>query len=608
MNSIAHWFFYLKQGLSRLKPADPISKDKKSLDLRTGLKFLRPFLLKHWPRAILGVIVVLVVSVFGYVQPLVTKFLIDNVMVGRQMQFFIPVILFLVAVNVLEKVGGAFQGFFFTRFGQGVVLDMQTDLVSRSLLFPKSFFDSKDTGYLMSRLSQDVQGLQWFFSSTLVFIFTNILRFFVGAVLLFYLEWRLSLVILVVLPLMVFGIKFFSERIRVLSHHNMEYRAGVMQRIQETLSSIPLIKSFASEKQESDRVKKDLEEVYHNSLEQNVVQSFAGIVIGSIGDVARLITMVAGIPLVVNGGWTMGSLYAFIAYLSYVYGPVQFLANTNFQLQNALVSLERVSSFYDVVPEEHSKEGTPQIKLSGRIDFKQVEFSYVPEEKVLKGISFSLKSGEHVAIVGTSGAGKTTLASLILGFYVPDKGEILFDGKNASSYSVDLLRRRIGYVSQNTRLLSGSIKENLCYGNPEAEIEEIVKAAKTAGIHDFIVNLPDKYDSLIGENGVSLSEGQRQRLSIARALIKKPDILIFDEPSSSLDSLTERAIFEILPGEVKGKTMIIITHKLYTVMHSSRILVIKDGNLVADGKHHSLMQENDFYRSLVESQEIIPEE
>jgi ABC-type bacteriocin/lantibiotic exporter with double-glycine peptidase domain len=180
-----HWFIYLKQGLSRLKPPDRIAKEKKTLDLKTALKFLRPFLFKHWPKAILGVIVVLLVSVFGYVQPLAARFLIDQVMLGRQMQFFIPVILFLVAVNVLEKVGGAFQGFFFTRFGQGVVLDMQTDLVSRSLLFPKSFFDTKETGYLMSRLSQDVQGLQWFFYSTQIFIFTNILRFFVGVGLLF---------------------------------------------------------------------------------------------------------------------------------------------------------------------------------------------------------------------------------------------------------------------------------------------------------------------------------------------------------------------------------------------------------------------------------------
>jgi ABC-type multidrug transport system fused ATPase/permease subunit len=306
---------------------------------------------------------------------------------------------------------------------------------------------------------------------------------------------------------------------------------------------------------------------------------------------------------VIKDQWTLGSLLAFLAYLGYVFGPAQFLATANLQLQEALAALQRVATLFDIVPEENLGVGQPVDRLTGEIEFKNVSFSYDAREPVLKDVSLLVEPGEQVAIVGPSGVGKTTLLSLILRFYRPTAGEILFDGRPASAYEVGSLRQRIGYVSQSTRLISGSIMENLCYGNPEASEEQVVRATKAAGIHQFISGLPEGYGTKLGEDGVNLSEGQKQRLSIARALIKDPDILVLDEPTSALDSKTEVSIFQSLPSLIQGKTLFVVSSRLPTIVDSDRVLLLNENRLVAIGTHQSLSETNDYYRSLVVEQQ-----
>jgi ABC-type multidrug transport system fused ATPase/permease subunit len=428
---------------------------------------------------------------------------------------------------------------------------------------------------------------------------SNLVRCLGGVVLLFYLEWRLALVVLIVLPGLVFCMRYFSTRIHVLGHQGMEQEANVSSHLQESLSSASLIKAFASEASAVGRLMSELKKAFHISLERTTVSSVADLAISAMPGITRGIVLALGAYWVIKDQWTLGSLLAFQAYLGYVFGPAQFLAAANLQLQEALAALQRVSALFDIVPEENLGVGETIDRLTGEIEFKNVSFSYDAREPVLEDVSFVVEPGERVAVVGPSGVGKTTLLSLILRFYRPTKGEIHFDGRPASAYEVGSLRQRIGYVSQRTRLVSGSIMENLCYGNPEAGEEQVIRATRAAGIHHFISGLSAGYGTQLGENGVNLSEGQKQRLSISRALIKDPDILVLDEPTSALDSKTEASIFQSLPSLVQGKTLFVVTSRVPSIVDSDQILLLNESRLVAIGTHQSLLETNDYYRSLV---------
>jgi ABC-type bacteriocin/lantibiotic exporter with double-glycine peptidase domain len=596
-------FKYLKQGLTRTHSKDRIGGTSESVGLRTNLRNLRPFVSRHWRKGLLGSLLVILTSLLSFPQPLITRYLIDHVILSRQLTLLAGVILLLAVITLTEKLLNVFQQFYFSRFEQTVILDIQQSLLDHVLRLPKSFFDANQTGYLMSRLSSDVQGLRWFFSSTIVYIFSNCLRFMGGMAFLIYLEWRLALSVLVILPALVFFIRYFSKKIHILSHQSMEQHAKVLGQFQESLSSVSLIKSFSSEMRTVGHLISESRKAFQISLEQTTVGSVAHLIISSTPGIARVFVLALGAYWVIKEEWTLGSLFAFQAYLGYVFSPAQYLATANLDLQDARASLERVSALFDIVPEENIEKGRTIEKLTGEIEFRNVSFSYDSREPVLKNISFHVRPGERIAIVGPSGVGKTTLISLILRFYKPSSGEIYFDGWAASEFEVNALRQRIGYVSQNPLLLSGTIMENLRYGNPETNEEEVFRAAKVADIHDFVCHLPKGYESEIGERGINLSEGQKQRLCIARALVKDPDILVLDEPASALDSLTEKSIFQFLPDFLRNKTLFIVAHRISTIKNSDHILLLNENRLVAIGKHDSLLETNDYYRSLVTYQQ-----
>ena len=598
------WVTYLKRGLTRKLPRDRLAGQKGYSGTKANLKNLRPFIGRHWRKAVLGVLLIIFTSLFAFPQPLITRYIVDDVILGRQLELLAGAILLLIGITLAGKLTSLFEQFYFARFEQRVTLDIQHDLIERALHLPKSFFDDNQTGYLMSRLSSDVEGLRWFFSGTIVYIISNMVRFLGGVGLLFFLEWRLAVVVLILIPGLVLCIRYFSGKIHVLSHQSMEQQANVSSRFQESLSAASLIKAFSSEVRTVRRLMSEVKAAFQISLEETTVSSVANLAISSMPAIARAIVLALGAYWIINGQWTLGSLLAFQIYLGYVFGPAQFLASANLQLQNALAALERVSALFDIVPEENVGTGEKVQRLRGEIEFKNVSFSYDGREPVLKEVSFRISPGEYVAIVGPSGVGKTTLLSLILRFYKPTAGEIYFDGRPASDYEVRSLRRRIGYVSQSTLLLSGTIMENLRYGNPQASEEEIVRAAKAARIHQFITSLPAGYQTEIGENGINLSEGQKQRLAIARALVKDPDILVLDEPTSALDSLTEKSLLRALPAFVGEKSLFVVTSRLSTIRASDRILLLDQSRFLAIGTHRSLLKTNDYYRSLVADQQV----
>ena len=596
------WFAYLKGALARRLPDDKLASGPKNDRLRANLKNLLPFAKRHWRKGALGALLILLTSLLAFPGPLITRFLIDKVILGKQLSLLLGVILLLAGIKAAGILFGIFQQYFFTRFEQEVLLEIQQTLFDRTLRLPKSFFDAKETGYLMSRLLGDVGGLRWFFSSTLVYIFSSVLRFAGGAVFLIYLNWRLALAVLVVLPLMFVSVRFFGRKLRVLSHHGMERQAEVYQSVQESLAQTSLIKAFAAEKRTLNTLMTKLRASLQVGMEQNTLGSLANLAIGIAPDLAHLIVLAGGAFLIIRGQWSVGSLLAFQSYVGFVYGPAQFLAQANFQWQSAVASLERVSALFDVVPEEHAGVGLKAERLRGEVEFKNVFFSYNGRDTVLEDISFAAKAGEHMAVVGPSGVGKTTLVSLLLQFYRPQQGEILIDGRPAAEYELTSLRRRMGYVPQSPTLLAGTIEENLRYGDPEANTAQVEMAAQAAGIHDFIASLPEGYQSLVGERGVNFSEGQKQRLAIARALVKNPDIVVLDEPTSALDAQTEESIFASLPKMLQGKTLFIIAHRLSTIRQADRILCFNDKGLVGSGSHEELRERCEYYQSLLRSQ------
>ena len=446
------------------------------------------------------------------------------------------------------------EGFYFARFEQIVILDIQQDLLDRALRFPKSFFDGKEVGYLMSRLSSDVQGLRWFFSSTLVYLMTHTLRLLGGHRTALLPRVAISARVLLTLP------PFCSARL--LRAKIARFRPSKHGKTRECLAeNAGIAVGNHADQVVCVRKSSEVNRVVsancrlHSTSRWNRLRSIPSPTwsVNTLPDVTRMVVIIAGAYLIVQGNWSVGSLLAFQSYLGYVHTPARYLANIGLQIQNAIAALERVSALYDIVPEEDNDAGMIVTRLDGAVDFRSVTFAYDADQPVLQDISFSVPAGGHVAIVGPSGVGKTTLVSLLLRFYQPGAGDIAFDGRPATDYNLRSLRQRIGYVTQGTLLLSGTIADNLHYGNPDASDEQVIRAAKAAGIHDFIANLPDGYQATVGERGVNLSEGQRQRLSIARALIRNPDILVMDEPTSALDSVTEKSIFDALPELVRTR-------------------------------------------------------
>lgn len=596
-----NWFFYLKNGLARKRTEDRFAASAAS-SRRTAKELFRgfvPFFKKSRRRFALGLGLVFLTAAASIPLPFLGRFLIDDVIMKRQLPLLAWTILAMIVLAVASRLLDLYQQYYFERFHQEVVLDIQAGLLDRVFHFGKPFFDESRTGYLMKRLEGDVHGTGWFFSGSMAVMVESFFRFLGGAIFLLYLDWRLAMIVGVILPGIALMVRYFSGKLRTLSNETMESQADVTGHFQESLANMTLIKAFTAEGKTLGQLVGTLKKALNIAIEQATVHAAAGMVITSLPGIARAVVLLIGAYWVIVGHWSLGSLFAFQAYLFYVFGPVQSLTAANLEMQGALASANRIANLFDLVPEENTGRGVSVARLNGEIEFKAVSFAYDADVPILEDVHFSIRGGERIALVGTSGVGKTTLISLILRFYKPTGGEIFFDSRPASDFEVASLRKRIGYVPQQNWLLSGTILENILYGDPAAGLDDAVTAAKAAGIHEFITTLPGGYQTTVGERGISLSEGQRQRICIARAILKDTDIVLIDEPFSALDGHTGDTLASALLPVFHGKTVIVVTNHPRLLVQVDRIFLLREKPVEAVGTHAELLVRSPFYRGLL---------
>lgn len=511
--------------------------------------------------------------------------------------------LLLVLVFAGQAVFSGLQSYLFARSGEGVVADLRRHLFSYLLSLSPRFFENHKTGDITSRLTSDVATVQGVVSNALVQLFTTPLMFAATLSILFWTNWKLSSFILAVVPVVILVAIVLGRIIRRLSKAFQDKVAEANARAEESISGIRVVQSFTAEKLEAERYSQLIGESYRTALRRALVSSgLSGVVFFTIFSALGLIFWYGG-RLVSLGEITPGQLVSFILYAFNVAASVGTLAGIWSQVQSALGASSRIFELLDTPPDLKEPEHPHLLTaVRGEVRLENLHFAYDDRGEVLRGVSLTAHPGQVVALVGPSGAGKSSLIALIPRFYDLTQGRITLDGVDIRQLRLQDLRRHIALVPQETLLFSGSIEDNIRYGNPQANQAEVIEAANAANAHAFIQDFPQGYQTLVGERGVKLSGGQRQRIAIARALLKNPRILILDEATSSLDSESEALVQEALDKLMQGRTTFVIAHRLSTVRNADQIVVLDKGQVVQQGTHEELLAQGGLYKDLYELQ------
>ncbi len=494
-----------------------------------------------------------------------------------------------------------------TEVGERSLADMRKDVYAKLLSMPMTYFTEKRVGELSSRISSDLSQIQDAISFTLAEFLRGIFTLVIGLVFIFWISTKLALIMLAVVPVIALLAVVFGMRIRKMSRKAQDQLAESGTIVNETFQGISIVKAFTSEVFEIKRYVKSIYAVVDIAISNARYRgAFISFMIFSVFGAISFV-MWYGANMIQTGELTMGSLTMFVIFSVFVGGTFAGFAEMFSQLQKTLGATQSIREILRGKGETidiSEYPGHQSITLKGNVHLDGVAFAYPsrPDVQVLKNITLEAKSGEQIALVGTSGAGKSTIASLLLRFYEPTAGQIYFDEQEAGRYALTALRSQMAFVPQDVMLFGGTIKENIAYGKPNASDEEIMEAARKANAHEFIDRFPEKYETIVGERGVKLSGGQRQRIAIARAILRNPVILILDEATSSLDSESEQLVQEALENLMKNRTSFVIAHRLSTIRNAHKIIVIERGVVTETGSHDELMQANGLYRKLNEMQ------
>jgi ABC transporter fused permease/ATP-binding protein len=511
--------------------------------------------------------------------------------------------LLLIGILFMQSIFSFFRLSLFINFTEHTLANLRLSLYSNLVKLPMSFFSQKRVGELNSRISSDITQIQDTLTSTIAELLRQLILIVGGVALLATESIKLTLLMLSVVPLVAVAAVVFGRFIRKFSKSVQDQVAESQVIVEETMQGISIVKAFANEWYEIARYDGKIKEVVKLAIKGGKYRGyFASFIIFCLfGAIVAVVWF--GVRLSISGEMSVGQLISFVLYSTFVGASFGGIAELYAQIQKAIGATERVFELLEETPEKiNSKQNTSSLeKIKGNVTFKNVAFSYPSrkEIKVLKDVNFTANFGQKIAIVGPSGTGKSTIASLLLRFYDIDSGEILIDGKNIYDFELENLRGNMSIVPQDVILFGGTIKENIAYGKPDATEEEIILAAKQANAFNFVEGFPEKFETIVGERGIKLSGGQRQRIAIARALLKNPSILILDEATSSLDSESEKLVQEALEILMQGRTSIIIAHRLSTIRSADQILVLDNGEITEQGTHQELMTlENGKYKNL----------
>ena len=507
------------------------------------------------------------------------------------------------AIAVLDAVCSYAEKYLTTSVAQWVTHDLRRTLYSHVQRLSLAYHDQKHTGDLISRVTSDIEAIQSFLNSSLLGALINVLTLAGMVGVMFYLNWRFTLIALSVAPFLFVVVYTYTRRIKSAARAVRKKEGEIVSVIQEVFSSMRVVKAFAREDYELRRLEEQSLEGVEIALRARTLKAKLAPLVDLIVAAGTFLVLWFGARMVLVGTLTAGALIVFILYLTKMYKPMQELSKMTDAWSKAQVGYERIQEVLATDGQIQDLPGARRArKLKGKVEFEHVYFHYTPRSPVLQDVSLAIEPGQLAALVGPTGAGKTTLISLIPRFYDPVSGAVKLDGDDVRRFTQKSLRQQISFVLQETLLFRAPVWQNIAYGKPEASRAEILRAAELANAAEFIERLPEGYDTVVGERGLTLSGGQRQRVAIARALIRNTPLLILDEPSSGLDAASERLVFEALDRLMEGRTSIVIAHRLSTIRRADVIFVVEDGRIVERGRHQELLRSGGLYSRLYELQ------
>ncbi|PLR75999.1 multidrug ABC transporter ATP-binding protein [Bacillus sp. V3-13] len=579
--------------------------------IRRYLQFVKPYKLQ-----IIGTIVIGIIKfAIPLMIPLLMKYVVDDIINNNVMTtaektdqlIFVMSIMIIVFVIIRPPVE-YYRQYFAQWTGSKILYDIRDRLFTHIQKLSFKYYANTRVGEVISRVINDVEQTKNFVITGLMNLWLDIATILIAVAIMFTMDVPLTIVSLILFPLYAFSVRFFFGNLRKLTRARSQALAEVQSYLHERVQGMSVIKSFALEEYEQKQFDKNNYNFLKKALDHTNWNAKAFAVVNTITDIAPLIVIGYSGYQVVEGNLSVGSMIAFIAYIDRLYNPLRRLVNSSTTLTQSIASMDRV---FELMDEKYDIDDAPNARecdyVHGDLKFDSVSFSYEEdEEPVLKNISLDVKKGETIALVGMSGGGKSSLVSLIPRFYDVTEGRILLDGNDVRDFKVRTLRDKIGVVFQDNILFSESVKTNILLGNPEASDEEVYRAAKAANADEFILNLPQGYDTKVGERGVKLSGGQKQRVAIARVFLKNPPILILDEATSALDLESEHLIQEALEKLAKDRTTFIVAHRLSTITHADRIVLIEHGEIVEIGTHEELMAKQGNYYKLFQVQQLEP--